>query len=628
MAEPPLITLKDIHLFLGATRLLEGVELVVGPRERLCLVGRNGTGKSTLMRIIAGLAEPDRGERRLRPGTRIVYLAQEPDLAGFAHLGDYVASGLPADEPEARYRVEAGLAEVGLEPDRAPEGLSGGELRRAALARAFVGRPDLLLLDEPTNHLDLPAIEWLEDKLAAFNGAVMLVSHDRAFLRRLTSACLWLDRAALKRLEAGFDHFDAWMEEELAREARERAKLDKRIAEETQWAREGITARRKRNQGRLRRLEAMREQRRQQLDRPGTAALAAEEGQRTGKVVIEAETISKAFDGRPVIADFSARILRGDKIGLVGPNGAGKTTLLQLLIGELEPDSGRVKRAETLQPLILDQTRASLDPSSTPWDTLTGGHGDQVMVRGQPRHVVGYLKDFLFSGDQARSPIRTLSGGEKNRLLLARELARPANCMVLDEPTNDLDMETLDLLQEVLADYEGTLLLVSHDRDFLDRLVTATVVLEGDGRASAYAGGYSDMIAQRGARFGRQPGGAGERGEKPRGKKRGRRGKARRNGDGAGGGEAEAGEAGGRRNRLSYTEKRALARLSAEIETLQEEIAKLETALADPEAYARDPEKYTLAGKRLEEARAELAGKEEEWLALEMKREELEGAGS
>jgi len=620
MAEPPLVTLKDIHLAVGATRLLDGLELVIGPRERLCLVGRNGTGKSTLMRVIAGLVEPDAGERRLRPGTRVVYLPQEPDLAGSATLGDYVAGGLPADEPEAHYRVEAALEEVGLDPDSATEGLSGGEMRRAALARAFIARPDLLLLDEPTNHLDLPAIEWLEERLAAFNGAVMLVSHDRAFLRRLTSACLWLDRARLKRLDAGFSEFDAWMEEELAREAREKAKLDKRIAEETQWAREGITARRKRNQGRLRRLEAMRQERRRQLERPGSAALAAEEGQRTGKVVIEAEHISKAFDGRTIIKDVSTRILRGDKIGVVGPNGAGKTTLLKLLTGALEPDSGRVHRAATLQPLMIDQTRESLDPDSTPWETLTGGRSDQVMVRGQPKHVVGYLKDFLFAAEQARSPIRTLSGGEKNRLLLARELARPSNLMVLDEPTNDLDMETLDLLQEVLADYEGTVLLVSHDRDFLDRIVTATLVLEGDGRATEYAGGYSDMLAQRGEPLGAQPGA-------PKASRR-RQGGGARAGARAMQGRAEQAKSESDDARLSYHEKHALARLPKEIDKLQKDIAKLETALADSQAYARDPEKYTLAGKRLEEARDKLAAKEEEWLALEMKREQAEDAGS
>ena len=614
MARPPLLTLSSISLAIGPAPLLNGVSLTVDPRDRLCLLGRNGAGKSSLMRVIAGLTESDGGERRVRPGTRIVYLPQEPDFGSAATLADYVARGLPADEPEAHHRVEAALAEVGLEPASDPATLSGGEARRAALARAFVGRADLLLLDEPTNHLDLPAIEWLEAKLDAYRGAVLLVSHDRAFLRRLASACLWLDRGRLKRLDAGFDGFEDWVETELAREAEETKKRDKRIAAETQWAREGITARRRRNQGRLRRLDSLRQERRERLARPTAAAFTASEGEVKSKLVIEAETISKRYGETTLLAGFSTRIGRGDRIGIVGPNGAGKTTLLKLLTGEIAPDSGHVRLAAGIRPLVIDQSRASLDPDSTPWETLTGGRSDQVMVQGRPQHAIAYLKSFLFAPEQAKSPVRTLSGGEKNRLLLARELARPSDLMVLDEPTNDLDMETLDLLQEMLDAYRGTVLLVSHDRDFLDRVVTSTIVMEGHGRAVEYAGGYSDMLAQRGAPFG--PNAPVARPAKPRRPESEPRPR-----------EDKTGIKGADAPRMGYKEKRALETLPDEIAALEAEIAKLESALGDPGAYARAPDRYMLASRRLETARKEREEKEEAWLALELKREEVEGAG-
>jgi len=612
MATPPLLTLSDISLAIGPAPLLGGVSLAVDPRARLCLLGRNGAGKSSLMRVIAGLEEPDGGERQVRPGTRIVYLPQEPDFGAAATLSEYVAAGLPADEPEAHHRIEAALEEIGLDGKRDPATLSGGEARRAALARAFVGRADLLLLDEPTNHLDLPAIEWLEAKLGAYRGAVILVSHDRAFLRRLASACLWLDRGRLKRLDAGFDAFDDWMEAELAREADDARKLDKRIAEETQWAREGITARRRRNQGRLRRLEELRAARRERLARPGAAALTASEGEVKSKLVIEAESITKRFGATTILDDFSTRIARGDRVGIVGPNGAGKTTLLKLLTGEIAPDSGQVRLAAGIRPLVVEQSRASLDPDSTPWETLTGGRSDQVMVRGRPQHVIAYLKSFLFAPEQAKSPVRILSGGEKNRLLLARELLRPSDLMVLDEPTNDLDMETLDLLQEMLDAYEGTVLLVSHDRDFLDRVATSTIVMEGQGRVVEYAGGYSDMLAQRGASS--RPSETVARPAKTRKPDQRPR-------------EDKTGMERGNAPRMGYKEKRALETLPDEIAALEAEIAKLESALGDPGAYARAPDRYMLASERLETARKELAEKEEAWLALELKREETEGSG-
>jgi len=610
MAEPPLVSLSGVTLAIGPAPLLDGLELTVGPRDRLCLLGRNGAGKSSLMRVIAGLIEPDGGSRRVRPGTRIVYLPQAPEFEGADNVAAYLAAGLPADEPEAHHRVEAALEEIGLEGAANPGTLSGGEARRASLARAFLGRPDLLLLDEPTNHLDLAAIAWLEDRLAAFSGALLIVSHDRAFLRRLASACLWLDRGRLKRLDAGFEGFEEWVATELERESRDAAKLDKRIAAETRWAREGITARRRRNQGRLRRLEAMRAERRQRLRRPGAAALSASAGGRGGKLVVEAEGLAKRFGDRVVLEDFSTRIERGDRIGIIGPNGAGKTTLLALLTGRLAPDAGRVRLAEGLAPIVIEQDRASLDDEATLWETLTGGRQDQVMVRGRPQHVIAYLESFLFAPGQARSPVRTLSGGEKNRLLLARELAKASNLIVLDEPTNDLDMETLDLLQEALAEYDGTVLLVSHDRDFLDRLVTSTIVMEGDGRAVEYAGGYSDMLAQRGGVPGVVPQARTKRAAKARDTASRRR----------------RPPAPASSTRLGDRDKRTLERLPREIAALEAEIAKLETALSDPGAYARDPDRYMLAGRRLEEARAALAAKEEEWLTLELRREEMESS--
>ncbi|GEQ99146.1 elongation factor 3 [Iodidimonas gelatinilytica] len=606
MAPPPLLTLAGLRLELGAQTLFSGIDLAIGPSDRLCLLGRNGAGKSTLLKIIAGIIEADGGERFVRPGVSIAYLPQEPDLGRYDRLFDYVAAGLPSSQADAAFRVEAALAEVNLPADANPRTLSGGEQRRAAIARAFLGEPDVLLLDEPTNHLDLPTIEWLEGRLAAFRGAIIVISHDRAFLSRLASACLWLDRGVVKRLERGFAAFEEWVEQEYARDATETAKLDKLIAEETRWSREGISARRTRNQGRLRRLDGLRQERRSRIARSGTAALAAAEGKTSGKLVIEAKSISKSFGERVLLNDFSTRIMRGDRIGIIGPNGAGKSTLLKLLTGEVAPDSGVVRLGTNLEMLLIDQKRDSLDPDLSLWETLTGGSADQVMVRGQPKHVVAYLKDFLFSPAQARGPVRALSGGEKNRLMLARALAKPSNLMILDEPTNDLDMETLDLLQEVLSDYEGTILLVSHDRDFLDRLVTSTIVLDGNGAATEYAGGYTDSLRQaaqapktsdpqkpstrlNAALTSRPP-------QKPKNPGK----------------------------RMSFKQKHALEQLPEEMRALEQDISLLEKAIADPQAYSRDPDKFMLASKKLDRCRAELEEKEEEWLALEMLREELE----
>jgi len=459
---PPILSLRDIHLTFGGTPLLDGAELSVAEGERLCLVGRNGSGKSTLLKIAAGLIEADSGERFVQPGTTIRYLPQEPDVSGHATVRAYADAGLaPGDDP---HRVTYLLERLGLDGAADPATLSGGETRRAALVRALAPDPDILLLDEPTNHLDLPTIEWLEGELAAMRAALVLISHDRRFLASLSRATLWLSLGSTRRLERGFAHFEAWRDEILDQEERQHRELDRKIARETEWLRYGVTARRRRNQGRLRALEALRKERRERRRTTGAVKIAATEGELSGKLVIEAKNLHKAFGDRTIVRDLSTRVQRGDRIGIVGANGAGKTTLLNLLTGALQPDSGTVRLGASLQPVTLDQKREKLGPRTTLVDALTGGQGDQVVVQGKGRHVVGYMKDFLFLPAQARTPIGVLSGGERGRLMLARALARPSNLLVLDEPTNDLDLETLDLLQELLAEYQGTVMLVSHDR--------------------------------------------------------------------------------------------------------------------------------------------------------------------
>ncbi len=499
MAEPPLLALSGIRYHLGDQTVLDGVELAIAPGERLSLVGRNGAGKSTLLRILAGEPIADSGTRFAQPGATIASLPQEPDFSGQPSVAHYVAGALADALGPSDYRVAALLAEMKLDGARDPSGLSGGEARRAALARALVSEPDVLLLDEPTNHLDLPTIEWLEDKLLAWKGAYVLVSHDRRFLANLSRAVLWLDRGIVRRLDKGYAAFDDWSNEILEREATERHKLDRLIERETEWAGKSIRARRTRNEGRLRQLNTLRKQRRQQIGPIGRATIEAGSAEQSGALAITARNISKRWGERVIIENFSTRIFRKDRIGLIGPNGAGKTTLLSMLIGELLPDSGSVKLGANLVPVVIDQRRAALDPDKTPWEILAD-RNDHLLVRGRQMHVMSYLREYLFRDEQARQPVRTLSGGERNRLLLAKALAAPSNLLVLDEPTNDLDADTLDLLQEALSDYDGTVLLVSHDRDFLDRLVTSTIALEGDGTAIEYAGGYSDYVAQRGPR--------------------------------------------------------------------------------------------------------------------------------
>src|SRR5215207_9471409 len=493
---PPLIQLKDIALTFGGTPLLEGVELSVSAGERACLVGRNGSGKSTLLKIAAGLVQPDRGTRFLQPGATVRYLAQEPDVTGFSSALALVEAGLgPSDDP---YRARYLLEQLGLTGDEDPARLSGGEARRCALAQVLAPQPDVLLLDEPTNHLDLPAIEWLESELKSVRSALVLISHDRRFLQNLSQATVWLDRGVTRRLDRGFAEFETWRDAVLEQEERDQHKLDRKIVAEEDWLRYGVTARRKRNIRRLGALQALREARRSYRAAAGKAALTAAAADPSGTLVIEADRVAKSYEGRPIVGDFSIRIQRGDRIGIVGPNGSGKTTLINLLTGALPPDDGHVGLGANLAMATLDQRRESLDPKLTLREALTGGRSDTVTVAGQSRHVIGYIKDFLFAPEQGRTPLHRLSGGERGRLMLARAFASPSNVLILDEPTNDLDLETLDVLEELLGDYAGTVLIISHDRDFLDRTVNAVIAPEGNGRWREYAGGYTDMLAQRG----------------------------------------------------------------------------------------------------------------------------------
>ena len=600
----PILLLQDVHVTFGNTAVLDGADLSVTPGDRLCLVGRNGSGKSTLLKIAAGLAEPDGGTRFVQPGATVRYLAQEPDLGGHATTRDYVEAGLlEGYDPNQAFYLLGNLGLSGLE---APATLSGGEARRAARARVLAPRPDILLLDEPTNHLDLPAIEWLEGELKAMRGALVLISHDRRFLESLSRATLWLDRGKTHRLERGFGAFEAWRDEKLAEEETLRHKLERRIAAEEDWVRYGVSGRRKRNQGRLERLRGLRTERREQLRVLGNVRMEAAEGQGGGTKVIDAKGIAKSYGDRAVVADFSLRVHRGDRIGIVGANGAGKTTLLKLLIGQLQPDHGNVKLGIGLQMAVLDQNRAKLHPEQTlaaaVTDGISGVSGDTVMVAGKPRHVMNYLQDFLFTPAQARTPVKVLSGGERARLLLAKLFATPSNFLVLDEPTNDLDLETLDLLEEVIADYEGTALIVSHDRDFLDRVASQIVLAEGAGRFAEYAGGYSDMLAQRGALKGES---AAARASAKAGRKPERKPRA-----------AEA--------KMNFADLHALKVLPEKIAAAEIRIAALEQALSDAGLYARDPARFAALSAELGEARTVKDADEERWLALEMEREALE----
>ena len=602
MARVPLLQVNEISLTFGGDPVFDDLSLIVQPGDRLALVGRNGSGKSTLMKVMAGLVEPDRGEIVAGPGISVKYMEQDPDLTGFSTLGDFAIDGLETSE---MYRVERAGQGLKFDPAR-PVGIaSGGERRRAALARLMASEPDLMLLDEPTNHLDIEAIGWLESELRATRSGFVLISHDRAFLRALARATLWIDRGIVRRQDKGFDAFEAWRDTTWEEEDTARHKLNRKIKAEARWAVEGISARRKRNQGRVRALHALRAERAAQIKRQGTADMSLEAGSKSGRKVIEARGITKAFGNKTILKPFSLPVKRGDRIALVGPNGVGKTTLLNMLIGKEKPDLGTVTLGSNLTLAIFDQTRAQLDPDATLWDSLTqdpdmrvSGKSDQVMVRGQPRHVVGYLKDFLFDEAQARAPVRSLSGGEKARLLLARILAQTSNLLVLDEPTNDLDVETLDLLQDLISAFEGTVLLVSHDRDFLDRVAVTTIVMEGDGQATVYAGGWSDYQTQKPhIKADEKTPRSKSSLPKPQTKSTVKPG-------------------------LSFTEKHRLEALPTEIDRLTVEIGKLEELLSDPDLFNREPVKFRKATEALTERQEKLATSEDEWLTLAEKAED------
>lgn len=594
----PLLHLKDISVAFGGRPLLDRVELSVAAADRLCLVGRNGSGKSTLLKIAAGLMEPDAGTRFAQPGAVIRYLPQEPDLRGFATTRDYVEDGLnPHEDPNRAFYL---LGHLGLDGTENPAMLSGGQARRAALARTLAPRPDILLLDEPTNHLDIHAIEWLEAELNASKAALVLISHDRRFLETLSRSTVWLDRGQTWRLEKGFAHFEAWRDQMLDLEELERHKLDRRIAQEEDWVRYGVSGRRKRNQGRLERLRGLRKERREQIRQLGTVKLQAHEGPGSGTKVIDAKGLAFSYGDNAIVKDFNLRVHRGDRIAIVGPNGAGKTTLLKLLTGKLVPQKGNVKLGQGLLMAELDQNRSKLHPDQSLAAAVTDGSGDTVMVAGKPRHVMNYLQDFLFTPQQARTPVKVLSGGERARLLLAKLFAAPSNFLVLDEPTNDLDLETLDLLEEVIADYPGTALLVSHDRDFLDRVATQVVLAQGEGRFTEYAGGYSDMLAQRGQSQSqstqiRKP-------ARPATHKRPR---------------ANSGK-------MNFSDLHALKTLPEKIAAAELRMAQLEESLSDGTLYARDPAKFARLSGELAEIRAQKDLDEERWLTLEIERQALE----
>ena len=591
MAAAPILSWEGLGLQQGSGWLFRDLDLHIAPRDRLALIGRNGAGKTTLLKLIGGHVDPDKGKRSIQPGTRVVTLEQDPFFTGYDTLMDFALAG--KDAPQ-RHEVEAIAGQLGIDMGRKAESASGGERRRAALARALAMEPDLLLLDEPTNHLDLAAIDWLEDWLQRYKGAFVVISHDRTFLERLTRATLWLDRGSLRRKDIGFGGYEAWMEQAYAEEARAADKLDAKLKIEAHWLERGVTARRKRNQGRLEKLWEMRAQRAAMLSPQGTAKLALASDDAKSKAVIVADQVCKKFGDRPIIKDFTLRITRKDRIGVVGSNGAGKTTLLKLLTGELEPDSGTVTLAKTLQGVMIDQQRSLMAPDKRVRDVLAEG-GDWIDVRGVRKHIQGYLKDFLFDPGLVDARVGTLSGGERSRLLLAREFARKSNLLVLDEPTNDLDLETLDLLQEVIADYDGTVLIVSHDRDFLDRTVTVTLGLDGSGKVDIIAGGYADWEAKRQKRTApvkpAKP--APETAAAP-----------------------SAPPPPPRKTKLSYKDQRDYDLLPGRIEELLAQIARDEAALSDPALYTRDPARFAALTKAIETARAEKDAAEERWLEL------------
>lgn len=590
---PPLLTLNSAHLSFGSRTILEDASLTLFPRDRVCLVGRNGSGKSTLLKVLAGTLELDKGDRFIKPGLKVGILDQSLAPSDPISIFDFLKTQI--DKNMEPHVLEEILSHLELDPQSLLSSLSGGGSRRVMLAKALVGSPDVLLLDEPTNHLDLVTIEWLEETLKAYQGAILMISHDRSFLSRISQRTFWLDRGCLRTLEKPYPFFEEWAEDIMERETRTQEKLAQKIAQETQWLHRGVTARRKRNMGRLHRLLDLRQERKQHQGPQGGVAFTSQETAGGSKLIFEAKHVSKSFEDKAIIKDFSCRILRGDRIGIIGPNGSGKSTLIKLLIGTLTPDQGNIRRAKNLEIAVFDQTQSSLDLELNPWQTLCEQGGDQVMVQGEPRHVMGYLQDFLFDRNQALTPLKNLSGGERNRLLLAKILARPSTILVLDEPTNDLDMETLDLLQEYLADYEGTLLLVSHDRDFLDRTTTHIIAFEGEGKVQIYVGGYTDYAAQRLPTIA------------PKVEKK----------------KVSPSEKPKVREKLSYKEDRELSLLPQEIEALSVKIQELEKSLADASYFQRDPKGFEQTIQKLQKSRHDFEHKEERWLELLVKEEEF-----
>lgn len=601
MFEPPILTIKGARLSFGTNELFTNVELYINRGDKISLVGRNGCGKSTLLKVIARDIEPDAGEIFVQPGVKVSYMPQDPDFSGYATLREVVLSGLPEHERGQEYRADILIEQFDIRAAQSPEQSSGGERKKAALAKALINEPDILLLDEPTNHLDMPTIEKLEKIIADFRGAVILISHDRMFLSNTSRTTFWLDRGILRRNNKGFRYFEEWQEQVIDQEIIEQKYLNKKIEEETEWLHKGVTARRKRNQGRLRRLQQLRQERREQIRQIGSVKLEVEEGELRSKMVIEAKHVCKAFGDREIVKDFSTRIIKGNKIGIVGPNGAGKTTLIKLLTKRLEPDSVHVRIGKNLEEAYFDQNRLTLDPKKTLWKTLCN-EGDHIFVRGSYRHVVAYLKDFLFRPDQAQCPVSALSGGEKNRLMLAVALAQPSNFLVLDEPTNDLDMDTLDLLQEVLDEYEGTILLVSHDRDFVDRVVTSVIYMPGDGSVSEHAGSYSDLLEKLKSKI---PAKKENKKEALPKKEETPKSETKKTG------------------RLSYNQQRLLEILPGKISELEKQIGDTEAALSDSSLYTENPEKFDALTKQLEELKAELEKSENQWLEIEMLRESI-----
>ena len=600
VAEAPIYTTKEAKLTFGLNPLFTGVDLYINKGDKICLVGRNGCGKSTLLKVIAGQIEADDGEFFMQPGVRIGYMPQEPDFTGFKTLREVVEAGLPKEEKHQTYRADQLIEYFDINAEQNPEFSSGGERRKAALARALINEPDILLLDEPTNHLDISAIEKLEEIIQKFAGAVLVISHDRAFLSHVSNTTFWLDRGILRRNNKGFDDFENWQDQIIEQEIIEQKALNKKIAEETEWLHKGVTARRKRNMGRLRRLQQLRQERREQIKAVGSVEMEAQTTDLRSKLVIEAKHVYKSFDKREIVKDFSIRVIKGNKLGIVGPNGSGKTTLLKLLTKKLEPDSGFVRIGKNLEEAYFDQNRITLDPKKTLWKTLCN-EGDHIWVRGHFRHVVAYLKDFLFKPDQAQALVSTLSGGEKNRLMLAVALAKPSNFLVLDEPTNDLDMDTLDLLQEVLDEYEGTIIIVSHDRDFMDKVATSLLYLKGDGTVYEHVGTYTELLEKLKNKTDKQTPKKQNIKEEPKVREK------------------------NKTLKLSFKEQYLLKTLPTEIEKLEQEIKAIEISLGNPNLYTDDPQKFDELTGALAANKAKLEEQENLWLELQLKAEELVG---